>query len=54
MILSNKEEVKEGISNKIDNNTKIVVSNEEGNKKDKNNDSNENYIKALIFCFLRN
>ena len=49
MILSNKEEVKEGISNKIDNNTKIVVSNEEGNKKDKNNDSNENYIKALIF-----
>ena len=53
MILSNKEEVKEGISNKIDNNTKIVVSNEEDNKKDKNNDSNENYIKSLIFCFLR-
>ena len=54
MILSNKEEVKEGISNKIDNNTNIVVSNEEDNKKDKNNDLNENYIKALIFCFLRN
>ena len=51
-ILSNKEEVKEGISNKIDNNTNIVVNNEEDNKKDKNNDSNENYIKALIFCSL--